>query len=57
MCKTVVKYQYVSRALCAYEPDFLKRPGCVLIGACVLIRTNTVSPVYPIFVYLFELML
>ena len=28
--------------MCAYAYVFRKRPGCALIGACVLIRTNTV---------------
>ena len=29
--------------MCAYAHIFRKRPGCALIGACALIRTNTVS--------------
>ena len=37
-----VKYQYTIRAVCAYAHDFQKRTGCALIGACLLIRTNTV---------------
>ena len=28
--------------MCAYVPTFWKRAGCALIGACALIRTNTV---------------
>ena len=28
--------------MCGYEFVFRKRPGCALIGACALIRTNTV---------------
>ena len=36
------KYQYFSRVVCAYAQIFQKRPGCALIGACALIRTNTV---------------
>ena len=35
-------YQYARRVVCAYVYDFQKRPGCALIGACALIRTNTV---------------
>ena len=27
---------------CAFMHIFGKRPGCALIGACALIRTNTV---------------
>ena len=42
LCKKCVKYQYARRALCAYARVFQKRPGCALIGACALIRTNTV---------------
>ena len=41
MCKTGIKYQCINRVVCAYVHDFRKRPGCALIGACVLIRTNT----------------
>ena len=37
-----IKYQYSSRAVCAYEHVFWKQPGCALIGACALIGTNTV---------------
>ena len=29
--------------MCAYALDFQNRPGCMLIGACALIRTNLVS--------------
>ena len=42
MSKIGIKYQYPSRVVCAYAQIFQKRPGCVLIGACVLIRTNRV---------------
>ena len=44
VCKHCVKYQYASRAVCAYARGFRKRPGCALFGACALIRTNTVFP-------------
>ena len=37
-----VKYQYACRALCAYAYDFQNQQMCALIGACALIRTNTV---------------
>ena len=43
MCKIGIKCQFVSRAICAYAHDVRKRPGCALIGACALIRTNTVN--------------
>ena len=43
LCKNCVKYQYASRAVCAYAHVFRKRSGCALIGACALIRTNTVN--------------
>ena len=48
-CKNGVKYQYASRAVCAYAHIFRKRPGYALIGACALIRTNTVfdHPLWP----------
>ena len=42
MCKIGIKYQYFNRVVCAYAQIFQKRPGCALIGACALIRTNTV---------------
>ena len=42
MCKIGNKYQHVSRAVCAYAHAFRKRPWCVLIGACGLIKTNMV---------------
>ena len=45
MCKIGIKYQYASRAVCAYAYVVEKLPGCALIGACVLIRTNTVLSV------------
>ena len=43
MCKIGLKYQYASRTVCTYAHGFQKRPGCALIGACALIRTNTVG--------------
>ena len=43
MCKICVKYQYVSRAVHAYVHAFRKPSGCALIGACALIRINTIS--------------
>ena len=43
MCKNDIKHQYVSRTVCAYVRAFRKRLGCALIGACTLIRTNTVN--------------
>ena len=42
LCRIGVKYQYTIRVVCAYARVFRKRPGCALIGACALIRTNTV---------------
>ena len=42
MCTIGVNYQYASRAVCAYAHVFCNQAGCALIGACVLIRTNTV---------------
>ena len=42
MCEIGIKYQYASPAVCAYVHGSGKRPGCALIGACVLIRTNMV---------------
>ena len=42
MCKIGIKYQYFSRVVCAYAQILQKRPGCALIGACALIRTNMV---------------
>ena len=42
MCKIGIKYQYLSRVVCAYAQIFQKRPGCVLIGACALIRIISV---------------
>ena len=42
ICKIDVKCQYAGRTLWAYAYVFQKRPGCALIGACVLIRTNAV---------------
>ena len=46
-CKTAEKYHYAHRVVCAYAHDFRIRPGCALIGACALIRTNTVYGKYP----------
>ena len=43
MCKIAEKYQYARRAGCAYAHNFREYPGCALIGACALIRTNTVT--------------
>ena len=44
MCKVCIKYQHaISQKVCAYAHAFRKRPGCALIGACALIRTNTVG--------------
>ena len=37
-----IKFQIASQAVCAYAHYFRKRPRCALIGACALIRTNTV---------------
>ena len=42
VCRICVKYRYTIRAVCAYACVFRKRPGCALIGACALIRMNTV---------------
>ena len=42
MCKFGLKYQYAGRALCAFAHIFRERLGCALIGACALIRMNTV---------------
>ena len=42
MCKIGNKYQYVSGAVCASVLAFRKRLWCALIGACALIRTNSV---------------
>ena len=50
MCKIGIKYQYFNRVVCAYAHFFLKRPGCALIGACALIRTNTVPIPVSIFI-------
>ena len=37
-----VKYQHASGAVCAHV---WKQPECALIGACALIRRNTVADV------------
>ena len=42
MPKISIKFQIASQAVCAYAHNLRKRPGCALIGACALIRTNTV---------------
>ena len=42
ICKMCIKYQYASPEVCACTHVFWKRQGCALIGACALIRTNTV---------------
>ena len=42
LCKNCVKYQYASLTVCAYAHVFRKSAVCVLIGACALIKTNTV---------------
>ena len=34
MCKIVIKYQFASRAMCAYAQMLQKRTECALIGAC-----------------------
>ena len=54
VCRIDVKYQYTIRAVCAYAGVFRKRPGCALIGAFALIRTNTVLSMRKQFLY-FEL--
>ena len=46
MCKICVNYQYVSRAMYAYEHVFQKRLGCAVIGACALIRTNMIVIIF-----------
>ena len=43
LCRIGVKYQHTFGAVCAYARVFRKRPVCALIGACALIRTNTVN--------------
>ena len=43
MCRIGVKYQHTIRAVCAYARVFQNQRGCALIGACALIRTNTVD--------------
>ena len=56
MCRIDVKYQYNIRAVCAYALVFRKRPGCALIGACALIRTNTVIKLMSLISVLFKRM-
>ena len=47
MCKIDVNYQYISRAMCAYEHFFFrKRLGCAVIGACALIRMTMVVNIF-----------
>ena len=43
LCENCVKYQYAGLAVCAYAHVYQKQPGCALIGACALIRTNMVG--------------
>ena len=52
MCKIGTNYQYASQTVCAYDHVFRKRSGCVLIGACALIRMNTVLPLMMLCFYL-----
>ena len=42
MSKIGIEYQYLIRVVWAYTQIFQERTGCALIGACALIRTNTV---------------
>ena len=42
MCRIGVKRQHTFGAVCSYARVFRKRLGRALIGACALIRTNTV---------------
>ena len=46
MCRISVKYQYTIQAVCAFAYVFQKIPGCALIGACALIRKNTVFGIH-----------
>ena len=46
LCKKYVRYQYARGAVCAYACVFQRRPGCALIGACALIRMNTVIDLF-----------
>ena len=50
LCKNCIKKKTIclSRSVCLSICFFWKRPGCALIGACALIRTNTVC------IYLFS---
>ena len=48
MCKIGIKWQFPDRAVCAYAHDFRNRPGRVLIGACALIRANTILQSYAV---------
>ena len=47
LCNYCLKYQYASRAVWAYAHVLRKIPGCALIGACTLIRTNMVCLFFP----------
>ena len=61
MCIISVKYQYTIQAVCAYAYStffrkyrgvrILKIPGCAHIGACALIRTNTVFTEKNLFIF------
>ena len=42
LCTIGIKWQFASQAVYAYAHDFKKQAGFVLVGACALIRTNTV---------------
>ena len=42
LCVKLVKNTYIPVEHCALIHSFRKRPGCALIGACALIRINTV---------------
>ena len=53
MCRISVKYQYTIQAVCAFAYVFQKIPGCALIGACALIRTNTVFGIHRKKIFLF----
>ena len=40
--KSNVQFKYASRLVCTHTQVVWKRSGCVLIGACALIKTNMV---------------
>ena len=48
MCEIVVKYHCSSRGVCVYVLVFRSPPGCALIGACALIKTNTVCTLFQV---------